>query len=120
MIRGEEQRSARSLVGDRIRDRRLELGLTQRELSRRTGITAVSVSIIERGARDVCLDALTRIAKALDLPLAALLGEVIPPSETAIEFGRALDEGPPDLAAAFLVFLRSALRAELAAAARRK
>ena len=54
--------------GERIRERRKELGLSLEELAARTGLTASFLSLIERNINTPSLDSLYRIAEALDVP----------------------------------------------------
>ena len=54
--------------GERIRERRKELGLSLEELAARTGLTASFLSLIERNINNPSLDSLYRIAEALDAP----------------------------------------------------
>jgi transcriptional regulator with XRE-family HTH domain len=44
-------------------------GLTQRELSKRSGLTAGAHSLIEGGHRDPSMIALRKISKGLELPI---------------------------------------------------
>ncbi|AXI45516.1 XRE family transcriptional regulator [Sulfitobacter sp. SK012] len=60
-------------IGDRLRTRRKEVGLSLTELSRLSGSTASTLSHIERGTRDVKLSTLVALADALRIDLADLL-----------------------------------------------
>lgn len=60
-------------IGKAVARRRLELGLSQEELGQRAAIHRTYVSDVERGVRNVSVLTLDRIAKSLDMPLAALL-----------------------------------------------
>jgi transcriptional regulator with XRE-family HTH domain len=60
------------VLGSRIRDLRLERGLTLRDLSASTGLSTGLLSQVERGLTDPSLAALRRIARALDVPLFGL------------------------------------------------
>jgi transcriptional regulator with XRE-family HTH domain len=55
-------------LGERVRERRKELGLSLEELASRTGLTASFLSLIERNINNPSLDSLYRIAEALDVP----------------------------------------------------
>jgi transcriptional regulator with XRE-family HTH domain len=57
------------IVGERIRERRKELGLNLRELAQKTDLTASFLSLVERGHNTPSLDSLRRITGALDVPL---------------------------------------------------
>ncbi len=62
-------------VADRIRNRRLELNMTQKELSDRIGTKdRSSISKIEARGNDISLKDIERIAVALDTTSAYLLG----------------------------------------------
>ena len=51
--------------GATIRRLRLEKGLTQRELAKRSGLDVSYISGIERGCRNVSLKSLEKVAKGL-------------------------------------------------------
>jgi predicted transcriptional regulator len=51
--------------GDSIRERRIELGWTQAELARRTGIPQADISRIENGRLDARWSTIQRISAAL-------------------------------------------------------
>jgi transcriptional regulator with XRE-family HTH domain len=56
-------------IGDIIKRKRLELGLIQKELENRSGVTQSMISKVEGGsAENVSIDVLRRLAKALLLP----------------------------------------------------
>jgi transcriptional regulator with XRE-family HTH domain len=55
-------------VGERIRARRKELGMSLDELAAQTDLTASFLSLIERNLNNPSLDSLYRIAEALDVP----------------------------------------------------
>jgi transcriptional regulator with XRE-family HTH domain len=55
------------LFGDRVRDRRLALGLSQETLSHRSGIARAYVGSLEAGERNPSLDTVARLAKALEV-----------------------------------------------------
>lgn len=54
--------------GDSIRERRIELGWTQAELSKRTGIPQADISRIENGRLDARWSTIQRISAALAAP----------------------------------------------------
>ena len=56
-------------MGRRVRDRRLELGLSQVELARRLGVTYQQVQKYERGANRIAADRLHDMARILDVPI---------------------------------------------------
>jgi transcriptional regulator with XRE-family HTH domain len=56
------------LLGERIRERRKELGLSLEELAERTNLTASFLSLVERNINNPSLDSLYRIAESLGVP----------------------------------------------------
>ncbi len=60
-------------VGQAIRLAREQAGLTQQELSERSGVHAVSLSKLERGTAEARLLTLDALASALSLSLSELL-----------------------------------------------
>lgn len=52
-------------IGDRVRDRRVSLGLTQAELADACGLHRTFVGSVERGERNLAVLSLRRIAQAL-------------------------------------------------------
>jgi len=66
-------RSHKTMVGDRVRARRKELGLSLRELGARTHLTASFLSQVENERAALSLNSLQRIAAALDVPMFRLL-----------------------------------------------
>lgn len=56
-------------LGRRLRRRRLELGLTLRELAERTNLTPSFISQMERGANSPSLASLQRLAEALQVQM---------------------------------------------------
>nr|WP_239024892.1 helix-turn-helix transcriptional regulator [Sphingomonas corticis] len=60
-------------VGRRIRARREAAGVSQEEFARRTGLGRSFFGRIERGAQNVSLETLARIAVALPVDLGELL-----------------------------------------------
>jgi len=66
---------ARETLGQRVRRRRKELGLSQVALSRSAGINQGYLSEIERGSRRPSKNTLNALAVALDLPAGVLVGE---------------------------------------------
>lgn len=62
------------MIGDRIRERRIELGITQTELATRVGYgSKVSVSKIESNQRDVPREKIVAFAEALQCDISYLL-----------------------------------------------
>lgn len=63
------------LVGRTIRNRRRELGFSQEELAWRAGLHRTYVTDVERGARNLSLSTMDKLAQALEFPLSKLLLE---------------------------------------------
>lgn len=61
------------LFGKRVRQRRLQLGLTQQNLADRTGLHRSYIGEIELGRRNVSLKNIARIADALEVDVTFLL-----------------------------------------------
>ena len=55
-----------------VKSRREALGLTQEDLADRAGIHRTYLSDVERGARNICLINIERVAAALVLPTSEL------------------------------------------------
>jgi transcriptional regulator with XRE-family HTH domain len=58
-----------SEIGSRIHLRRTEMGITIRELARRTDLSASFISQVERGKVNVSIDSLQRIASNLEVSI---------------------------------------------------
>lgn len=69
---GEEQALFRAIAQE-VAQRRLDWGLSQRELADLCGTTQSAIARIERGARPPRIDTLLRIGRALDCELAVEL-----------------------------------------------
>ena len=65
---GEEGWLFASIAGQ-VAERRIELGLSQRELAELTGTTQSAIARLEAGGRPPRIDTLMRIAEALDCDL---------------------------------------------------
>src|SRR5882724_8201878 len=58
--------------GATVRDRRTQLGLSQEKLAERADLHRTYISDIERGARNVSLESIEKLASALEVSVAAL------------------------------------------------
>lgn len=65
--------SFRTQFAMNLRDARLEIGLTQRQLAQRVGTTFQLISAYENARRLPMLDAVVRLADALVVPLEELV-----------------------------------------------
>jgi CheY-like chemotaxis protein/DNA-binding XRE family transcriptional regulator len=62
--------------GAAVRFRRDQLGISQEELAGRAGLHRTYISDVERGARNVSLESINRLATALELPLSILFARM--------------------------------------------
>lgn len=63
-------------IGEQVRARRAELGITQQQLADASGIERYNIGKIEIGARDVSATEVAFLADALNVAPAALLPQV--------------------------------------------
>lgn len=64
-----------NIVGLNIKNRRIELGMTQEELAKRMGLKSkVSICDVERGKGDLTTDRVRKFADALSCSPASLMG----------------------------------------------
>jgi len=73
-MNSDDQAAFLRALGKRVRLLRLMKELTQEELGRQAGVSRSFISLFEKGEHGIDIRALLRIAHALDLPLAELLG----------------------------------------------
>ena len=69
------------LLSKRLKELRINRGLTQRELGERVNVTKVSICCYENGMRTPTLDTLTKLGKVLDVDVDYLLGYDSPVKE---------------------------------------
>jgi transcriptional regulator with XRE-family HTH domain len=62
-------------IGDNLKRQRVRKALTQEELARKAGLTTASVARIERNETEPRMSTLRKLAKALDIDPAELVGE---------------------------------------------
>ncbi|MDI3328449.1 MAG: helix-turn-helix transcriptional regulator [Alicyclobacillaceae bacterium] len=67
--------TGKRVIGERLKELRLERGLTVKELAERAGVSQSYVYAVEAGTRGSQVDKLVRIAKALGVDLSTLIGE---------------------------------------------
>ncbi len=68
-----EETSVRVSLGRRIREIRRAQGVSQEELAHKSGLDRSYVGCVERGERNVSIDNITALARALSVPIAALV-----------------------------------------------
>lgn len=65
----------RKLLGKRIREERLRLGLTQEQIAKKVNVSTTYIGFIERGERSITLEKLILLAECFQIPIEALLHE---------------------------------------------
>ena len=95
-----------ALLGERIRRRRRELGLSQSALGGRLGITFQQIQKYENGANRVSATMLIKLSEALSLSVSDILQEVDPGQPPVDKAGQAAQ-----LTAAFAKIQSSEVRA---------
>jgi len=68
-----EHISIRISLGRRIREIRRAQGISQEELAYRSGLDRSYVGCVERGERNVSIDNIATLARALNVPIAVLV-----------------------------------------------
>ena len=66
----------RRLLGDVLRDKRTQRGLTLREVSAEARVSLGYISEIERGQKEASSECLAAICGALEVPLSVVLADV--------------------------------------------
>ena len=69
------KKKSRIILSNNMKKLRNKMNLTQEELSYRSGLHRTSISSVERGERNISIDALEKIAQAFNVPLHKLLEE---------------------------------------------
>ncbi len=83
----------RRFLGDVLRERRLDQGLTLRQLSQEARVSLGYISEIERGQKEASSELLASLCGALDLPLSDVLRDVS--DAVAVEEAVAIRETTP-------------------------
>jgi transcriptional regulator with XRE-family HTH domain len=81
---GSPSTGARRSFGERVRDFRHSLGVSQEELADRAGLDRTYVSAVERGRRNISLDNICRLAVALEVDAGELLRGLTVPPKTSV------------------------------------
>jgi transcriptional regulator with XRE-family HTH domain len=68
-----DEKDMRKRFGERVRLRRKELGISQPQLSEKTGIAASHISNVESGWSNPSLELMARLVRALDVELCDML-----------------------------------------------
>jgi transcriptional regulator with XRE-family HTH domain len=59
--------------GNRVREERLKLNLSQEKLAERAGLHRTYIGMIERAEKNITLENIEKIAKALQTPINSLM-----------------------------------------------
>ncbi len=59
--------------GEKVREERHRLGLSQEELASRAGVHRTYIGMIERAEKNITLENIEKIAKALEIPLEKIM-----------------------------------------------
>jgi len=70
--------------GDSVKGRRRQLGFSQEELAERADLHRTYISDVERGARNVSLESINKLAHALDVSVSALFSSELQNGKTAM------------------------------------
>lgn len=83
-------------LGERIREERLRLHLTQAQLAEAIDISDTYMGSIERGERSLTLDTLVRLVNRLGVTVDYLLSDSVTDSDTNImeQFKQIIDQQP--------------------------
>ncbi len=73
MVAGARTPRLRLFFADRVREERKRQGLSQEGLAEKTGLHRTYIGSVERGERNVSIDNIERIARALNVKAADLL-----------------------------------------------
>jgi transcriptional regulator with XRE-family HTH domain len=65
----------KSRLGTAIRKRRNDLGLSQEKLAERAGLHRTYIADIERGARNVSIENIEKLAKALEISVSEIFSK---------------------------------------------
>ncbi len=77
-------------VGRRLRDLRLQAGLTQPELGERARMAAAEISKIENGRRTPTLETLERLCRALGVSVEEVVAAPVPADEQELVINQIL------------------------------
>jgi XRE family aerobic/anaerobic benzoate catabolism transcriptional regulator len=105
---GDDDAAFLTALGDRVRELRARRGMTRKILAKDSGVSERYLAQLEAGQGNASLQILRRIARALDVPLTALIADTPePPAELtgAVELLRRLD--PEQLAEARGLLLKT-------------
>lgn len=99
-------------IGERIRQRRLELGLSQEDLAKRLGNKSrASVCTVEKDKEDLTTDRIRKYAEALETTPSYLMGWDEPSEESELKrLYEMYQKASPEVRSAVETLLRSATK----------
>ncbi|MFT8890121.1 MAG: helix-turn-helix transcriptional regulator [Ethanoligenens sp.] len=71
------------IIGERLRNYRLQSGYSQDVLAERAGVHPTYIGQLERGEKNATLESIEKIAQALNLPLEKLFEHLSPDEDTS-------------------------------------
>lgn len=77
-------------LGERIKEQRKKMNLSQEELGKRLGISKGAVSNVETGKERLTTDRVERYARALNVTVTDLIGSAESPGDVFLEYIRSL------------------------------
>ena len=87
-------RDTLSRIGSVVKRERQHRGFSQEELAHRSGLHRTYITDIERGARNITIQSISKLSRALDVPLTRIFAEIEKPA--AGRGGRARVPGSPE------------------------
>ena len=66
-----------TIIGQRIRQRRLELGYSQELTSEKAGLHPTYIGQLERGEKNATLESIEKVCIALELPMEELFYQIV-------------------------------------------
>jgi transcriptional regulator with XRE-family HTH domain len=111
-----DQRAAGTIdkrLGDLVRKRRLELGMSQERLAELLGVTFQQVQKYEKGLNRIAASRLHHIAQALDMPVAQFFDGILPSAKRSGAAHAASSGGSDSETAELLKLFTSARSAKL-------
>jgi XRE family transcriptional regulator, aerobic/anaerobic benzoate catabolism transcriptional regulator len=94
------------LLGERVRDARARHGMTRAMLAHDCGVSERYLAQLESGRGNLSIVLLRRVAAAIDVPLAELVSEELPPVEYALVAERLRRLKPAELTEAAAILAR--------------
>lgn len=80
-----------TIVGQRLRLRRLELGYSQELASEKAGLHPTYIGQVERGEKNATIESIAKICVALDFPMEELFYKIIASSPKHVTAQRCYD-----------------------------